>query len=101
MRQTIGPQAINHKNTPSTIAEQGFFFVKSGKTYFRVLMGDILYFQGEKEYVKIVTTSRNLLIYKRLKKVQEQLDLPFIRIHNSYIINLMHMEKVQDNHVYI
>ena len=89
------------KRNHLSIVDQGFFFVKSGKTYYRVSLNEILYFAGEKEYVRIVTTSKKLLIYKRLKEVEEQLSLPFIRIHNSYIINLKHLEKVQDNHVYI
>jgi two-component system LytT family response regulator len=88
------------KNTFS-IVDQGFFFVKSGKTYYRILLDDILYFEGEKEYVRIVTTSRKLLIYRRLKNIEDQLAIPFARIHNSYIINVKHLEKVQDNHVYI
>jgi len=94
------PILENSRSNFSTV-DQGFFFVKSGKTYYRILLNDILYFEGEKEYVRIVTISKKLLIYKRLKEVEEQLTLPFVRIHNSYIINLKHLEKVQDNHVYM
>lgn len=81
--------------------DQVFFFVKSGKTYYRILLNDILYFEGEKEYVRIVTKAKELLIYRRLKDVEKQLPGSFVRIHNSYIINIKHLEKIQDNHVYI
>ena len=64
-------------------------------------MEDILYFEGEKEYVRLVTTTERLLIYRRLKDIDDQLTLPFIRVHNSYIVNTKQISKIQDNHIYI
>src|SRR5476651_2080056 len=42
-----------------------YFFVKSGKELRRMLLEDILYFEGEKEYVRVVTAASQLLIYRR------------------------------------
>ena len=81
--------------------EKEYFFVKSGKTLSKIRMEDILYFEGEKEYVRLVTTTERILIYRRLKDIQEQLSLPFIRVHNSYIVNTRQISKIQDNHIYI
>ena len=81
--------------------ENEYFFVKSGKTLSKIRMEDILYFEGEKEYVRLVTTAERILIYRRLKDIQEQLSLPFIRVHNSYIVNTRQISKIQDNHIYI
>lgn len=78
-----------------------YFFVKSGKTLSRILLSDILYFEGEKEYVRLVTGKEQLLIYRRLKDIQEQLLPPFVRVHNSYIVNTRLLNKIQDNHVFI
>lgn len=77
------------------------FFVKSGKIMQRVLLKELLYFEGENEYVKLVTIHKEILIYKRLKEIAEQLGPPFVRVHNSYIVNTDHIEKIQDNHIYI
>jgi DNA-binding LytR/AlgR family response regulator len=84
-------------------AEQGpeFFFVKSGKTLRKILLKDILYFEGEKDYVRLATSQEQMLIYRRLKDMEEQLKPPFIRVHNSYIINYEHLNKIEDNHIYI
>ncbi|TWR30301.1 response regulator transcription factor [Mucilaginibacter pallidiroseus] len=93
------------KTTPMQVQmvdnEPGYFFVKSGKTLQRILLDDVLYFEGEKEYVRLVTPASDLLIYRRLKDIDEQLNLPFVRVHNSYIVNSKHISKVQDNHIYI
>ena len=59
------------------------------------------YFEGEKEYVRLVTTTEQLLIYRRLKDIEEQLEPPFVRVHNSYIVNTKQLHKIQDNHIYI
>ena len=82
-------------------ADEGYFFVKSGKVLRRILLDEILYFEGEKEYVRLVTGQEQLLIYRRLKDIEEQLSAPFVRVHNSYIVNTKQLAKIQDNHIYI
>lgn len=84
-----------------SIASQEYFFVKSGKVFRKILLDEILYFEGEKEYVRLATAREQLLIYRRLKDIEEQLLPPFVRVHNSYIVNTKQLIKIQDNHVYI
>ena len=78
-----------------------FIFVKSGKTVRKILLKDILYFEGERDYVRLATGQEQMLIYRRLKDMEEQLRPPFIRVHNSYIINYEQLSKIEDNHIYI
>jgi len=80
---------------------QEYFFVKSGKELRKILLEDIQYFEGEKEYVRVVTPGSQLLIYRRLKDIDEQLTAPFVRVHNSYIVNTKQINKIQDNHIYV
>jgi len=89
------------ENLPDAEPAQEFFFVKSGKTFRKILLKDILYFEGEKDYVRLVTEQEHMLIYRRLKDIEEQLKSPFIRVHNSYIINYKQLSKIEDNHIYI
>lgn len=86
---------------PPATAGQEYFFVKSGKVLRKILLEEILYFEGEKEYVRVVTGGEQLLIYRRLKDIEEQLAPPFVRVHNSYIVNTKQLNKIQDNHIYI
>jgi len=86
---------------PAPTHEKEYFFIKSGKTLSKIRLEDILYFEGEKEYARLVTTTGQLLIYRRLKDIEEQLPVPFVRVHNSYIVNTKQLEKIQDNHIYI
>jgi DNA-binding LytR/AlgR family response regulator len=81
--------------------EKDYFFIKSGRMLYKVLLQDILYFEGEKEYARVVTSDQKLLIYRRLKDIEEQLSSSFARIHNSYIVNMAQLDSIKDNHVFI
>jgi two-component system LytT family response regulator len=86
---------------PAQAKEEEYFFVKSGRVLQKVLLKDILYIEGEKEYARIVTPDQRLLIYRRLKDIEDQLSASFARIHNSYIVNLSRLDAIKDNHVHI
>jgi two-component system LytT family response regulator len=95
----FGKQTVIEKTESK--ADDAHFFVKSGKTLRKILLDEVLYFEGEKEYVRLVTGTEELLIYRRLKEIEEQLQPPFVRVHNSYIVNTKLLSKIQDNHIYI
>ena len=101
--QKIESYFSSHDGNDNLIQTRGkeYFFVKSGKEFRKILLEEILYFEGEKEYVRLVTTTGQLLIYRRLKDIDEQLAPPFVRVHNSYIVNTKQLHKIQDNHIYI
>ena len=82
-------------------ASEEYFFIKSGRAFQKILLKEILYFEGEKEYVRVVTPSHKLLVYRRLKDIEEQLSASFARVHNSYIINIALVESIRDNHIFI
>lgn len=81
--------------------EEEYMFVKSGKQIIKVEYQNILYFEALKEYVCIYTPEEKLLVYKRMKELEESLPKNFIRVHNSYIININHLQKIDANQVII
>lgn len=95
--------ATNATATPGApaSASEDYFFIKSGRMLHKVLLKDILYFEGEKEYARLVTPTQKLLIYRRLKDIEEQLSSSFARVHNSYIINIARLDSIRDNHIFI
>jgi DNA-binding LytR/AlgR family response regulator len=94
-------QATPHVNGVPVNGEAEYFFIKSGRMLHKVLLKDILYFEGEKEYARLVTPAQKLLIYRRLKDIEEQLSASFARVHNSYIVNIARLDSIRDNHVFI
>lgn len=92
---------INESESGEIPSPADELFIKSGKEMIKVSKQHILYIEGLKEYVAICTKDRRIVTYKRMKELEESLSLPFIRVHNSYIINSDHIEKIDQNEVYI
>jgi len=82
-------------------AANEYFFIKSGTELRKILLPEILFFESRKEYVRVVTQTFEVLTYRRLKDIEAQLPMPFARVHNSYIVNIRQLNKIQDNHIHI
>ncbi|HEX7691648.1 MAG TPA: LytTR family DNA-binding domain-containing protein [Sediminibacterium sp.] len=94
-------QAVN-KLVPSPTASiaqvpgtaDDFIFIKSGRQVHKLEYSRILYLEAMKEYISIHTQDEKLLVYKRMKEMETVLPAAFVRIHNSFIINLAHISQV-------
>ena len=65
------------------------FFIKEGDEFIKILVKDIDYIEGLKDYAKIVTGTNYCLALKTLKSIEVDLNsYQFIRIHKSYIVPL-------------
>jgi DNA-binding LytR/AlgR family response regulator len=59
-------------------------------------VGDVLYFQAEDKYTKVVTDSGEALIKKPIKELYEELDPEaFWQIHRGTIVNLRAIARVE------
>lgn len=81
--------------------EDSYFFAKTGTELRKILLNEILYFESQKEYVKIVTSGFEVLTYRRLKDIEAQLKPPFTRVHNSFIVNIRQLTRIQASSIYI
>lgn len=81
-----------------------FIFVKSEYRQVKIMLNDVLYIEGLKDYVKIVLHSqpKPVLTLMSLKKLEE--DLPaemFMRVHRSFIVALDKIEAIERSHIII
>jgi len=77
-------------------------FLYADKTIYKINIADILYLKAEVDYVKVVTSSKEVLILDSLKNWNQKLqEHSFVQIHRSYIININNITKVQGNFAYI
>jgi DNA-binding LytR/AlgR family response regulator len=78
------------------------FFVKEGDEFIKILVKDIDYIEGLKDYVKIMTGKNYCLALKSLKSIEEVLSVyKFMRIHKSYIVPLAKISQYNGNCVII
>lgn len=87
----VFPKPINKEQT---IKHDELLFVKTGRTVVRIQFSDIIYIEAHKEYLCIHASQQKHLVYKRMKEMAASLPDSFVRIHNSYIVNLQHVKKL-------
>lgn len=79
-----------------------FVFLKDGTKLIKVKLSDIQYIQGLKDYVKVVTSDRQIVSLQTMKSLEETLPSnQFIRIHNSTIVAFDAIEEIERDHVKI
>ncbi|MEQ9298056.1 MAG: LytTR family DNA-binding domain-containing protein [Cyclobacteriaceae bacterium] len=83
------------------ILNENFVFIKSGKRLTKVFFDDILLIKGLGNYVEIVTPSKKHIYYRSLKDLIEILPNQFMRVHLSYIINLVHVDYMEDHQIHL
>jgi DNA-binding LytR/AlgR family response regulator len=67
-------------------------YIKSDKKMVRVMLKDLLYIEGLKDYVKIHTTTGAVITYQTLASFEERLSGgQFIRVHRSFIVSVDHI----------
>jgi DNA-binding LytR/AlgR family response regulator len=81
-----------------------YIFVKSEYKLVKIVLQDVLFFEGLKDYVKINLTGQDkpVLSLMSLKSLEETLPAgQFMRVHRSYIVNLEKIESVERSRILI
>ena len=75
-----------------------FIIIKDGPKIHKIDFTDLLYIEGQLEYVTFHPTQKKttaLYVMKNLEDILPQ--KKFIRIHKSYIIGIKHIEMIEGN----
>ncbi len=77
-------------------------FVNTGNKQERINLRQLQYIESEGNYVNYVTASEKLLVRASIKDTLKSLpETQFLQIHRSYIVALAHIDRIEDNHVFI
>lgn len=84
------------KSKQETYKQDRFVFVKSDYKLIRVMLDDILYIEGLKDYVRIyLKAGTKLMSLMNMKNLEDSLPKPeFMRTHRSYIAHMTKVEAV-------
>lgn len=79
-----------------------FIFIKSGYEHIKIDTNDILYIKSDADYTEIHLSNKKYLSAEPLRHWLETLSGQiFIRVHKSFIINGLKIEKIAGNQVYL
>lgn len=80
----------------------GKILVKADKKIYAILFSDILFLEGQGDYIRIRTGKYNLVVHDTIKNFLTSLpEKEFMRIHKSFVINLKSIEYIEGNQVRI
>lgn len=77
-------------------------YIKSGYEHIKVTIDDIIYIKSDADYSELFVANKKHLSSKTLRHWEETLDSnQFLRIHKSYIINVLQIKKIATNRIFL
>ena len=77
-------------------------FIKVDKKMVKINIEEVLFVEGMKEYIKVVTIDKTYITHKSLTSLSEELPLDrFLRIHKSYTIAIDKVKFIEGNRIQI
>jgi DNA-binding LytR/AlgR family response regulator len=90
-----------YESTKKTPQSNEYIFLKVKSNFVKIKMEDIVYMESSQDYVTVYTTDNQK--HSTLSTLRSMLDkLPpndFIRVHNSYIVRLDKITRIEDNSI--
>lgn len=99
---TVKPEKPVDNDFKTNAVSNDFIFIKTDNKLVKVSFDEILYVEGLKDYLSLVTKNEKLITLQSLKNMEELLPLKdFIRVHKSYIIAINKIDTLEKNRVFI
>jgi len=87
--------------TQATPAPVDYIFVKSGYKLVKVLLNEVLYIEGMRDYQCIVTPSEKILASHSFQELEKTLPRGFVRCQKSYMVSLSKIESIENDRIKI
>jgi DNA-binding LytR/AlgR family response regulator len=84
--------------TPQLRKEEDFIFLKTDRTFIKVLLKDICFVEAYGNYVKVHLMDKTWVVSDKISTISEHLNpTEFFRVHKSYIVALSKIEQLENN----
>lgn len=101
LTQVMAPLPASAVGEPPR-AEPGFIFVKDGSRISRIVVAEILYIEGMKEYLRFHTVSGRVMTLGSFRKVEELLPAgQFVRVHRSFLVAIDKIDRIGSHSLYV
>ncbi|MEL6536170.1 MAG: response regulator transcription factor [Bacteroidota bacterium] len=87
---------------PKGGTEPEFLFVKTEHRMQRVMLADLQYIEGMKDYLMLHTRSGKLMTLQNFRYFEDRLPAErFVRVHKSYMVSIPHIEQIERSRITI
>ena len=98
--QTVNKPWINEIVTSKE--EDKYFFVKSDSKLIKINYDDVLFIEGQRDYLMIHTTKGNIMTLMNFKSMEHILvGKNFCRVHKSYMVSIDKINRIERNNIKI
>ena len=78
-----------------------YIFVKSGYKLIKIIIDEILYIEGMRDYQNIVTKTEKIIASHSINELEKLLPAGFIRCHKSFIVSLAGITSIEHDRIKI
>jgi len=83
-------------NDTTSKSDASYIMVKADYKLYKINYDDLLYIEGQHEYVSFYTKSKRITALYSLKSLEEQLPKDkFVRVHKSYIVSIANISEIE------
>lgn len=101
-RQSVPPTRAEAQQAAVTNISDDHIFVRTDSRMVKVLLAEVLYIEGLKDYIAIQTTTERIVVLENLKTMEDRLEsMKFLRIHRSYIVALNKIDAIERNRIFM
>ncbi|MBP5584269.1 MAG: response regulator transcription factor [Bacteroidales bacterium] len=94
--EKIKDKVLLRKLTETSTNTTSHIFVRADYQDIKIMLNDILYIEGLKDYVKIVTTDKRIITLTNIKGIMTKLPPnDFIRVHKSFIVSKKKIDTIK------
>lgn len=95
-------KVYNQLSVTASDTSNDYIFVKTENRIEKIEIKDILYIQGMKDYLQILTINKKIMTLQTFKNLLEVLPkFDFKRIHNSFIVSISKIDSIERNRIRI
>jgi DNA-binding LytR/AlgR family response regulator len=104
-KKPIADKITSPQTEPPPIKEKttdNFLYVNIDRRLIKIEMNSIYLIEAKGDYILIKTEEKNYTVHSTMKKVEDKLAPDtFLKVHRSYIINILKIVDIEDNSVLI
>lgn len=80
--------------------ERKFFFVKTAYRLEKIMLDEVQYIEGMRDYRRIVTTGKKIMTLQTFRELEQELPTAIIcRVHKSYMVSLDKISAVEKDSI--
>jgi DNA-binding LytR/AlgR family response regulator len=101
VKETHSDNEIASNAVQATILSDRIF-IRHKEKMVKIMLADILFIEADRNYSHIFTKDKEYVLAITLKSIEEKLPMQsFMRVHRSYLINLIHIDEVIEGFIVI